>query len=74
MVRRWLLVMFSMYYDDASMQDLAKAKGRGQRCVRALFREVGLPLAPTKATDLNDEADFSGLCHNVKSTLQEGSI
>ena len=37
MNRRWLLVLCSMYYDDASLQDLAAAKGRGQRYVRALF-------------------------------------
>ena len=43
MVRRWLLVLCSMYYDDVSFQDLAAAKGQGQRYIRALFRVVGLP-------------------------------
>ena len=43
MVRRWLLMLCSMYYDDVSLQDLAAAKGRGQRYVRALFRIVGPP-------------------------------
>ena len=38
MIRRWLLVLCSVYYDDASLQDLAAAKGRGQRYIRALFR------------------------------------
>ena len=52
MIRGWLLVLCSMYYDDASLQDLAAAMGRGQRYIRALFRIVGLPLAEPKQVDL----------------------
>ena len=74
MNRRWLLVLCSMYYDDASLQDLAAAKGRGQRYVRALFRMVGLPLAQPKQVNLNMEADFLGLNHNMEGALQTGEI
>jgi hypothetical protein len=74
MVRRWLLVLCTMYYDDASLMDLAAARGRGQRYVRALFRMVGLPLAPKKQVDLNDSADFLGLTHSVRDALRAGHI
>ena len=74
MIRRWLLVLCSMYYDDASLQDLAAAMGRGQRYVRALFRIVGLPLAEPKQVDLNTAADFLGLTHDVTSSLQTGQV
>ena len=74
MNRRWLLVLCSMYYDDASLQDLAAAKGRSQRYVRALFRMVGLPLAQPKQVNLNMEADFLGLNHNMEGALQTGEI
>ena len=63
MVRRWLLVLCPMYYDDASLQDLAAAIGRGQRYIRALFCVVGLPLAEPKQVDLNRTADFLGMVH-----------
>ena len=63
-----------MYYDDASLQDLAAAKGRGQRYVRALFRIVGLLLAEPKQVDLNSAADFLGLTHDVTKALQTGKI
>ena len=43
MVRGWLLMLCAICYDDVSLQDLAAAKGRGQRYVRALFRIVGPP-------------------------------
>ena len=74
MIRRWLLVLCSMYYDDASLQDLAAAMGRGQRYVRALFRIVGLPLAEPKQVDLNSAADFLGLTHDVTEALQTGQV
>ena len=70
MIRRWLLVLCSMYYDDASFQDLAAAKGRGQRYIRALFRIVGLPLAESKQVDLNGTADFLRMTHEVADALQ----
>ena len=74
MIRRWLLVLCSMCYDDASLQDLAAAMGRGQRYIRALFRIVGLPLAEPKQVDLNGTADFLGLMHDVTGSLQTGKI
>ena len=74
MNRRWLLVLCSMYYDDATLQDLAAAKGRGQRYVRALFRMVGLPLAEPKQGNLNMEADFLGLNRGMEGALRTDGI
>ncbi len=74
MVRRWLLVLCSMYYDDVSLQDLAAAKGRGQRYIRALFRLVGLPLQVSKQVDLSGTADFLGMTHEVADALQTGRV
>ena len=74
MVRRWLLMLCSMYYDDVSLQDLAAARGRGQRYIRALFRLVGLPLQASKQVDLNDTADFLGMTHEVADSLQTNRV
>ena len=74
MARRWLHLMASMYYDDATLQDLGVARGRGQRYLRALFRELGLPLAEHKQVDLNNEADFLGLTHDVSEALSSGEL
>ena len=63
-----------VYYDDVTLQDLAAAKGRGQRHVRALFRMAGLPLAKPKQVDLNMQADFLGLTHDIEDALQTGQV
>ena len=67
-------MLFSMYYDDVSLQDLAAAKGRGQRYVRALFRIVGLPLQASKQVDLRGSADFLGMHHTVTNALEGGVL
>ena len=74
MNRRWLPVSCSMYCDYAALQDLAAAKGRGQRYVRAFFRMLGLPLAGPKQVNLNMEADFLGLSHDMEGALQTGEV
>ena len=74
MVRRWLLMLSSMYYDDVSLQDLAAARGRGQRYIRSLFRIVGLPLQESKKVDLCDNADFLGMNHSVADSLKTGQV
>ena len=74
LVRRWLAVLVAMFYDDASIQDLARSCGRGQRYLRAVFRMVGAPLAPEKATDLGPEADFLGVRHNLSEAMARGEI
>ena len=73
-IRRWLLVLVSMYYDDVTLQDLAAARGRGQRYVRALFRMAGLPLAEPKQVDLNMQSDFLGLTHDMEDSLRTGEV
>ena len=63
-----------VYYDDVTLQDLAAAKGRGQRHVRALFRMAGLPLTKPKQVDLNMRADFLGPTHDMEDALQTGQV
>ena len=72
--RRWLMLMFSMYYDDGSLTDVGRARGRGQRALRAMFRLAGLPFAEAKQVDLNEEADFLGLVHRVDRACLEREI
>jgi hypothetical protein len=73
-MRRWLFMLSEMFFDDATLQDLAVAKGRGQRQVRGLFRIFGTALSKEKAVNLGDSADFLGLVHDVSGALSEGVI
>ena len=72
--RRWLQLLLSFYYDDASLQDLSLAKGRGQRQLRGLFRMLHQPLAEAKQVDLQSEVDYLGLRHDVGSCLLDGRV
>ena len=73
-IRRMLGVLFSMYFDDATMQDRASAKGRGQRYVRAVFRMMGIPLATEKEVDMCSQNDFLGLVHDVSQAALSGIV
>ena len=59
--RRWLMLMMAMYFDDASLQDISSAKGKGQRHMQALNRMIGVPFAAEKSIPLGKSADFLGL-------------
>ena len=74
LARRWLFLLLSMFYDDATIQDLSCAKGRGQRYGQALFRMMGTPFNPKKSTSLCEEAEFLGLQHNVGEALSLGVV
>ena len=52
MGRRWTLVLVSVFFDDATIQDLCDAKGRGQRHFRDVTRLVGFPMAEPKQVDM----------------------
>ena len=64
--RRWIMILLTFYFDDASLQDLQEAKGRGQRHFRALCRILGFPVAPKKQVDMTSEAYLIGLLHEAK--------
>ena len=72
--RRWFLLLLAMFYDDASMQDISTARGRGQRYLQAMFRLFGVPLAAAKSSSLSATCDFLGLVHNLEHALTEGRI
>jgi hypothetical protein len=72
--RRLLALLISFYYDDATLQDLCTAKGRGQRHLRGFFRLLGRPLSATKAVDLSSKADYLGLEHCVERALSSGVV
>ncbi len=73
-VRRWLQMLWSMYFDDGSLQDLSSARGRGQRYLRGTFRMFGVPLAVAKQVNLGSAADFLGLLHDVSATPTTGVV
>ena len=42
--RVWPAALISLYFDDASIQDLKSAKGTGQKVICDLFDLIGAPL------------------------------
>jgi hypothetical protein len=70
LVGRWLMVMASLCFDDATQQDLTAAEGRGQRYMRALFRMMGWPLQASKQVDLTDSTNVLGV--GVRSGIWHG--
>ena len=72
--RRWLMVLMSMYFDDATVQDFQAARGRGQRYMGDLFEMLGIPFADDKHVELSQEADFLGLDHTVGPCFATGVV
>ena len=63
-----------MYFDDATLQDLALGKGRAQKVARQFLSLLGTPFAQNKSVQLGPQADFIGLVHDVSSCLQKGFV
>jgi hypothetical protein len=72
--RRLLGLLIAFYYDDATLQDLSSARGRGQRYLRGLFRLLGRTLSSEKSVPLQNCADYLGLRHDVSRAMSEGLI
>jgi hypothetical protein len=72
--RRLLGLLIAFYYDDATLQDLSSAKGRGQRYLRGFFRLLGRTLSSEKSVPLQTCADYLGLRHDVSRAMSEGLI
>ena len=68
----WLL--WSMFYDDGSLQDFASAKGEGQSLIAVLFEELGFPLKEAKRQLMNHACDFLGLTHLLKQCFVHGKV
>jgi len=74
LVRRVLLVLLSMYFDDATMQDWADRAADAQRCVSQFMRLVGDPPgAKGKSQPCRAYGDFLGLIHDL-AEVQSGTI
>ena len=69
--RRLLAVVVSMFYDDASIQDFASAKGAAQKCLGSLLVAIGGSFKAAKQQRMNDSADFLGLVHDVKDAFSK---
>ena len=55
--RRLLIILYYMYFDDASIQDWASTEGRGQLAVRQLNELLGTFFAPLKQQDMSVRGD-----------------
>jgi len=73
LVRRLLMLLFSMYFDDATMQDWESEAFHSQACVADLMKILGSPWAPDKSQACSSVGDFLGLMHDV-SRSEEGVV
>jgi hypothetical protein len=73
MARRLLMVLMSMYFDDATMQDWADSIHETQKCVGEFMKLLGSPWAREKSQPGSDRGDFLGLIHDL-SDVQSGTI
>ena len=73
LVRRLLMMFFSMYFDDAIMQDWQSEAFHSQSCVADLMQVLGSPWAAEKSQVSAYVGDFLGLMHDV-SRAGEGVV
>ena len=73
LVRRLLFLLFSMYFDDSTMQDWSSEAIHSQSCVADFMKLLGSAWSPAKTQDSNQEGDFLGLIHDV-SRASEGLV
>ena len=59
------MILFSMYFDDGTMQDWKSEAFHSQACVANLMVILGSPWAPAKSQNTSQEGDFLGLLHDV---------
>mgnify|MGYP000314541282 CR=1 FL=1 len=64
MVRKLLFLLFSMYYDDTTIQDWASTGADGQAHLGSLMELVGPPWSPSKSQPCSSSRDFLGLQHD----------
>ena len=72
--KRWICLLMAFYYDDASVQDFTICGLLGQRHLRAVMAMLGLPLSAKKQVDLQVEADYLGLLHDVSQVAVRGVV
>lgn len=72
--RRVLILLLSMYYDDASLLDLLSANGNGQACLGRAFGLLGASFAPKKQQRMSLSSDFLGVLHGLDQAFSRGVI
>jgi hypothetical protein len=72
--RRVLGLLCAMYFDDASIQDLAIAKGAAQMALGALVKLLGTPFADPKRQIMAMEAAFLGVTHDLAQAVSGGVV
>ena len=68
------MVAISMFYDDASIQDLASAYGEGQISFEKLLQALGGSFKAEKKQRMGPTADFLGLVHDVSGAFSQGTV
>ena len=66
LVRRLLFLLFSMYFDDGTMQDWEKSAAGSQSAVAGFMELIGSPWAQKKTQPCAPTADFLGLVHDLQ--------
>ncbi len=74
MARRVWMLLRSMYFDDASIQDLRSAKGSAQAALAALALTLGTPFAPTKRQVLSAGLHISGVTRDLSRAVCDGMV
>ena len=67
------MVLMSMYFDDATMQDWSDSAAGTQLRVGEFMSLLGSPWAKEKSQQCSRQGDFLGLVHDL-SDLQAGTI
>jgi hypothetical protein len=73
-VRRLVWILFSMYFDDATIQDWNRQLDRGQNAVQTVLTSLGSPFSLDKRQPMGKSADFLGLEHDTESVTTEGHM
>lgn len=72
--RRLLLVLVSMYFDDACITDWSTSAGSGQWAFTQFNTLLGSPFAEEKRQEMAPSGVFLGLQHSFEGCLQTGSV
>ena len=72
--RRLAQLPMTMFYDDASLQDLSSAKGAGQRLMVKVMRALGGEFKDAKRQTMNTSCDFLGLVHDLSDAFVSGTV
>ena len=72
--RRLLHLLWTMCYDDGTLQDLSSAESQGQTAILVFFEYCGFTLASAKRQVMAAAPDFLGLSHNVSRALSHDEV